>query len=54
MTAKKAKKYRTDLLMASRELRGYPKCFLQALLTEPEYTKEDALKIAQDALGKER
>lgn len=44
-------KYRTDILLKSRELSGYQKDFAKSLLIEPEYTVDEAKRILDQFFG---
>lgn len=45
-------KYKTDSLLKSKALSGYQRDFARVLLTEPEYTLEEAIKILDNFFGK--
>lgn len=45
-------KYTREAILASKELEGYQKDFLSAILTKPEYTIAEAVKIASSFFGK--
>ncbi len=47
------KKYKREALLKSKHFKGYQMDFLKALLTEPEYTLEEAKEIVQEFFGKE-
>lgn len=46
-------KYKTDVLLNSKAFSGYQKDFARALLTEPEYTLEEAREVLDHFFGKE-
>ena len=51
-TEKKVAKYKTESLLASKALAGYQPDFVKVLLTEPEYTLEEARGILDKFFGK--
>lgn len=51
-TSKSQKKYKREAILKSKRFKGYQKDFLKALLTEPEYTIEEAKEIVEKFFGK--
>lgn len=51
-TEQKAKKYKTEVLLKSKALSNYQTDFAKVLLTEPEYTVEEAKDLLDQFLGK--
>lgn len=51
-TKKKATRYKKESLLASKALAGYQPDFVKVLLTEPEYTLEEAKGILDKFFGK--
>jgi len=49
-----SKKYATEKLLKSRHLAGYQKDFAKVILTEPEYTIEEAKELLERQLGRKR
>lgn len=52
--AKSAKKFRREVLLKDKRFAGYQKDFLAAVLTEEEYTVEDALAKARAFFEREK
>lgn len=46
-------KYKTEVLLNSKTFSSYQKDFARALLTEPEYTLEEARRVLDQFFGKE-
>ena len=49
----KAQKYKTEVLLKSKALSNYQTDFAKVLLTEPEYTVEEAKDLLDQFFGKE-
>ena len=47
---KEGQKYPTSKLLKSRHLAGYQRDFVRVILTEPEYTIEEAKKLLDEKL----
>lgn len=46
-------KYKTEALLNSKAFSSYQKDFARALLTEPEYTQEEAKMVLDQFFGRE-
>lgn len=52
VTKKEPVKYKTESLLKSKALSDYQLDFSKVLLTEPEYTMEEAIRILDNYFGK--
>ena len=53
LTAEAPQKYQRSVLLKSKALKGYQQDFARVILTEPEYTLEEAIDLLESKLKEE-